>query len=93
MEVPESVNRKIALFKANGRIYREDNELFSEMGWLQVMLGQGIKPEAYHSLADSLTDETLNEYLANVKIIVDKANALLPSHSEYISRYCAAVKI
>ena len=93
MDVPESVTRKIDLFKANGRIYREDNELFAEMGWLQVMLGQRIKPSTYHSLADSLTDEQLSEYLGNVKIIVDKAAALLPTHSEFIRRSCAAKKI
>jgi tryptophan halogenase len=93
MEVPESVNRKIELFKAGGRIYREDNELFAEMGWLQVMLGQGIQPDTYHSLVDSLTDDTLKEYLGNVKTIVDKANALLPAHREYIAKCCAAGKL
>ncbi len=90
MSVPESVTRKMQLFKASGRIYREANELFTEVGWLQVMLGQRIAPEAYHSLADALTPEQLNEYLSNVKTIVNKAAGMLPQHSEYILKNCAA---
>jgi tryptophan halogenase len=84
MEVPDSVTRKIELFKANGRIYREDNELFAELGWLQIMLGQGLVPDNYHSLVDALTQDQLQEYMANIRTLVNKAVAVLPSHNEYI---------
>ncbi len=87
--VPESVTRKINLFKHSGRIFREGNELFTEVGWLQVMLGQGIQPQSYHSLADALTGDQLIEYLTNVKTLVNKAAAALPSHSDYIMKHCS----
>ncbi|RYZ92454.1 MAG: hypothetical protein EOO68_22715, partial [Moraxellaceae bacterium] len=93
MEIPESVTRKINLFKGGGRIYREDNELFSELGWLQVMLGQGLRPASYHPLVDAITNDQLEEYLANVKTLVDKAVAVLPLHSEYILRNCASADL
>lgn len=93
MDVPKSVTRKMALFKAGGKIFREDNELFAEMGWLQVMLGQRIEPQSYHPLADALTQEQLQEYLANVKTIVNKAVKVLPDHRDYIAQHCAATKM
>ena len=34
------------LFCSNGRVFREGAELFTELSWLQVMHGQGLKPHA-----------------------------------------------
>jgi tryptophan halogenase len=93
MPVPDSVTRKLELFRANGRIYREDNELFTELAWLQVMVGQGIKPRAYHPLADNLTSVQLREYLANVQTIALKAANALPAHRDYIAHYCATTAL
>src|SRR6476646_495695 len=44
MELPERLAHKLALFRANARIVREHEELFTETGWMQVMIGQGIMP-------------------------------------------------
>jgi len=90
MSVPIGLQRKLDLFKANGRIYREAEELFTELGWLQVMLGQGIVPQRYHPMADTLSEAQLEEFLSTVSIIIDKALALMPSHRKYISQHCAA---
>jgi len=87
------LKRKMNLFKESARLFRDDNELFSEMGWLQVMIGQRITPKSHHPLADALTAEELKEYLANIKTIVGKAAAVLPTHEAYIAKFCAAVKI
>ena len=39
MSVPDTLAHKIDLFKANGRVVRENAELFSEISWVEVMLG------------------------------------------------------
>ena len=41
-----TLQRKIDLWRTNGRIFREDDELFSEESWIQVFLGQGIVPKS-----------------------------------------------
>jgi tryptophan 7-halogenase len=63
MVIPDSLQHKIDLFEANGRIVRFNEELFTELGWLQVMWGQGLRPRGYHPLADQLATAQLNEFL------------------------------
>lgn len=90
MEVPDNLTRKLNLFKNNGRLFRDNNELFTETGWLQVLIGQGVTPNAYHPMADALPVNHLSDYLANIKTIVTKAAKLLPTHQSYIAKHCAA---
>ncbi len=46
MEVPERLIDTMELFRSRGRIARSDNALFDDHAWRQVMLGQGMRPEA-----------------------------------------------
>jgi tryptophan halogenase len=89
MAVPDGLARRVALFRANGRIFRTSEELFAEVGWLQVMLGQGVMPQGYHPLADQPTRAQLAEFLGlnrrHVGHVVDR----LPSHADFIARHCA----
>jgi tryptophan halogenase len=89
MAVPDSLERRVALFRANGRIFRNSEELFAEVGWLQVMLGQGVVPEGYHPLADQLSPEQLGEFLGLAGKHVDHVVGQLPAHQDFIARHCA----
>lgn len=90
MELPEGLRRKIDLFKATGRIFREQDELFTEVGWLQVMIGQNIMPETYHPLADVLTHDELAGFLRDLETIVAAPASRLPTHQDFIAQSCAA---
>jgi len=90
MSVPDELQAKIDLFRATGRIYREHEELFTELGWQQVFLGQRIMPERYHPLADALSGEQLDQFLADLRAVIARAASGLPRHEDYIARHCAA---
>jgi len=90
MPIPDSLAAKIDLFKANGRIVRFNEELFTELGWLQVMWGQGLRPEGYHPLADQLTHEQLNEFMAVSHKHAAHVASQMPDHKAYIAANCAA---
>lgn len=90
MAIPDSLAHKMNVFRETGRIFRFNNELFSEAGWLQVLVGQGVMPADYHPLADSLTDSQLYEYLKNLTTIIDANAGRLPSHSDFIAKHCPA---
>ncbi|MDP8994083.1 MAG: tryptophan 7-halogenase [Pseudomonadota bacterium] len=87
---PESLAHRMALFAANGRIFRPQEELFAEVAWLQVMTGQGLRPRGYDPLADQLSPGQLDELLALVERHVAHVVDKLPPHAEFIARHCAA---
>ena len=90
MAIPESLQAKIDLFRATGRIYREHEELFTEAGWLQIMLGQGIEPQGYHPAADILSDDDLSRFLQDIGRLIDAAVSAMPAHEAFIAQHCAA---
>ncbi len=90
MAVPAALQAKLDLFRSTGRIYREHEELFTEPGWLQVMVGQRIIPSRFHPLAAALSDAQLAEFLGNIRTLIDRAAASAPLHVDYIRANCAA---
>jgi len=93
MDVPDSLIHKLELFKAHGRIVRNDAELFTEYSWLQVMEGQNLKPERYHPLVDLQSEEATAEYLEGVRNVIAKCVDVMPDHAAYIAEHCAAPKL
>jgi tryptophan halogenase len=90
MEVPETLLRKIDLFAANGRIFREDEELFSEESWIQVFLGQGVIPRGYDPLVDIKSEPQIEQFLGNVERVIRKCVDLMPTHADYVAKTCPA---
>ncbi|HEV7234396.1 MAG TPA: tryptophan halogenase family protein, partial [Sphingorhabdus sp.] len=90
MEIPDSLAAKLELFKSNGRITRFNEELFTELGWLQVMWGQGLRPNGYHPLADQLAPEQLSEFMGISHKHAAHVASQMPPHKDYIAATCAA---
>ncbi|MGN6376607.1 MAG: tryptophan halogenase family protein [Sphingomonas sp.] len=90
MAIPDTLAEKLALFRANGRIVRLNDELFSEPGWLQVMVGQGVMPSGYHPLADAPSDGELRELLALIRQAVARHVTSMPQHSAFLADHCRA---
>jgi len=90
MAIPHSLSHKIELFRETGRVFRKNEELFAENSWVQVMLGQGIMPRAYHPVATKLSDAELDHLLHGLRESVERTVASLPRHHEYVAQYCGA---
>jgi tryptophan 7-halogenase len=90
MSIPDTLKRKIDLFSSNGRTYRDGNELFTEMSWLQVMVGQRISPRGYHPFADLAPESEVIAHLRNVEQVIAKCVNAMPTQSEFIAKNCAA---
>ncbi|MBU4433192.1 MAG: tryptophan 7-halogenase [Alphaproteobacteria bacterium] len=93
MAIPDTLARKIDLFAQAGRLYREDEDLFAEVSWLQVLLGQGIEPLGHHPLADGLSDDQLAGFLDDLRQILGGAARALPDHTAFIARHCRAASL
>ncbi|NRQ41724.1 tryptophan 7-halogenase [Rheinheimera sp. YQF-2] len=86
MALPDSLAQRIELFRQSGAVFRQQDELFTEVAWQQVMLGQHLRPQHYHPLADSLTDSQLNGFLADLKAIISSTAAQLPLYQQFLQR-------
>lgn len=86
MALPTSLQERIAIFRENGRLYRHDNELFSETSWLAVMHGQGLVPRRYHPLVDLLPEGELDKRMAHIANAMRHAVDRMPSHQQFLDQ-------
>ncbi|MFT3997536.1 MAG: tryptophan 7-halogenase [Asticcacaulis sp.] len=93
MTLPDSLTHKIAYFREHGRLLIEEDDLFRESNWAQVLIGQGIIPNAPSPLTHAVEDGALSDYMANIRQLVAHAASGLPSHADYIARTCRATPI
>lgn len=92
MPIPDTLEQKIELFRETGRVFRRNEELFQENSWVQVMMGQGITPRAYHPIATKLSDAEVDKLLGTIRSNVEQTVAGLPGHAAYVARYCGVVE-
>ena len=86
MEVPETLARRIELWRLHGRVFREGYELFGVVSWVAVMLGQNIWPEAYDTIVDSLDEGRVAQAMAQMREDYRKAAEALPNQAEFLRR-------
>ncbi|MGH8222692.1 MAG: tryptophan halogenase family protein, partial [Woeseiaceae bacterium] len=90
LKIPPELERKIAVFRGSGRLLRHADELFTEVAWLQLMVGQGILPTAHHALADRLTMSQLDGFLSDLRKLIGRSVESLPTHRAYLEQHCRA---
>jgi tryptophan halogenase len=90
MSVPDSLTEKIELFRHNGQIFREDDELFTETSWAAVMMGQGIMMAGHNAMADTVKEPTtcreIDAMEQSIRFVVEH----MPAHGDYLKKYCPA---
>jgi tryptophan halogenase len=89
MEVPESLSRRMEIYRDSARIFWSSEELFTANSWNQVMLGQGIVPKTYHPVADLMSSEELQRYLSGYRQTIQHFVQSLPTHADFLKTYCA----
>jgi tryptophan halogenase len=90
MEIPETLKTKIDLFRARGRLFRYEDELFADANWIAVMVGQNILPESYDPLADAVDIRAVKESADKMRELFLRAALSLPDHRAFLDQCCAA---
>jgi len=88
MDIPDSLQHRLDLFADTGRVFEGEGDIFRENSWTQVMLGQGIEPKSYHPIVDMMDDQELRQFMQIQRQKVDVVVKQLPTHQEFINRYC-----
>jgi tryptophan halogenase len=89
MAIPATLQSKLDLYQSRGRIVRDNNELFAEVGWLQVLHGQGIQARGYHPLVDLLPEADVSAFLGEVAGVIKKCVAVMPAHQSFVEKIIA----
>jgi len=90
MEIPETLAKRIRLFKESAHAYQADGELFRVDSWIAVMLGQRIQPGHYHPFARTVPDGDLVQSLNSFRGQVAQTVGRLPAQMDFINQYCKA---
>ena len=91
MAIPDTLQAKIDLYEANGRLFRENNELFNEISWFSVMNGQGIVPRSYHPLVKNMAEQQRQQNLSHIAGAMHEAEQQMPDHKSYLQKYCSGI--
>jgi tryptophan halogenase len=90
MSIPPELQANIDLFRDSGRFFRNGTEMFAEISWIQVMVGQGILPQAWHPLVNNVPDAELRRFVDSIGKTISNCVDAMPTHQAFIDRYCAA---
>ena len=90
MAVPDSLSRKMELFRHSGIIESYKDGLFTPPSWLSVLVGQGMTPEHYHPLAEAQPLERMLGELEELRIDIQERVEEMPKHASFIARYANA---
>ena len=85
MEIPDTLAEKIELFREAGLVMREEDELFLDDSWGQVMIGQGIMPRSWSPLADNVPGEDIGPFLESLNRSYRLRAESLPLHREFVA--------
>jgi tryptophan halogenase len=90
MAIPERLQEKVAIYRNNGRTFREDEELFNDTSWFAVLTGQCGQPKSYDPVAEMMSVEETGKRLAQIRTAVFNSADFMPTHREFIDQNCAA---
>jgi tryptophan halogenase len=91
MDIPDTLARKIEHFRRYGRLVSEGPELFGNASWLAVHVGQLNWPQRHDPLAD-LRGVDGAAMLARQRDAMARAADAMPTHADFIARYCASAR-
>ena len=87
MPIPDSLQEKINLFKARGRVSKYQQGLFLEPSWLAVYLGQRVLPDAWDQRVDLAPAAELKEQLHSTRDEIARAVASMAEHRDFIEQH------
>ncbi|MCF6217076.1 MAG: tryptophan 7-halogenase [Emcibacter sp.] len=92
MNIPDTLQEKLDLFKWNGQFFREEDELFTATSWVAVMMGQGIEPQTYNPVVDALDEGKMARELDEIEKSIQYLVKNMPEHDDFVKQYCPAVR-
>ncbi len=91
MAVPDNLQARIELFRETGMAFQAAGELFRVDSWVQVMMGQGVEPQAWHRFGGLMNRQELDGVFDGLKKRVDQSVVAMTPHDTFVKQYCPFV--
>ncbi len=88
-DVPDSLAERMALFAEGAVAYQTADDLFRVDSWLQVMMGQGVTPKAWHLVGKLIDRQKRTATLEGLKAEIARSVAAMPPQDAFLARYLA----
>ncbi len=86
MDIPDRLKNKMAIFADSAAIFNDNNDIFRDASWLQVMMGQGSKPTDFHPAAKVPSNEDLLKTMHNLLRTKQQPLGHLTAHDQYLAQ-------
>lgn len=90
MPIPERLAEKMRVYRAHGRVFRENEELFNDTSWFAVMHGQLLPTRGHDPLADAMDLDTTRARLSEIAGAIAASADYMPGHRAFIDAHCRA---
>ena len=89
LELGETLRQRIAEFEAANQIQPRLDELFTEVAWLQVLVGQGLTARSWNPIANRYPEADLAAFLDAAQQAAIETVRPMPRHMDFLARLCA----
>ncbi len=90
MDIPDSLKAQMEMFVRQADVMVSSDDLFKDPSWFAVLMGQGLYPRNYHTVADAISEAELKERLLRLRNGVQARLKPLPTHEQFLARTCPA---
>lgn len=90
MVLPEGLQHKLDVFRANGSVVEGLEPLFREVSWYAVLNGMGVRPRSYNPLVERIDFTGMPTEMDQAATILERFVTGLPTHQDFIRDHCAA---
>jgi tryptophan 7-halogenase len=91
MAVPDTLQDKMELWRASGRVASYTQGLFFEASWIAVYVGQGVIPRGWDQRADLFERKDLEAAVERLRGKIDAAVSQMPEQAEFLAQRNASI--
>jgi len=88
MQLPDSLQEKMEVFKRRGHIHRYRDGLFPPASWTAIYTGQRIFPDGYDRQADNIDFDEMIRAMTELRDRIAANVATMPNHADFVRDYC-----
>lgn len=86
LELPDSLARRLSLYRATGRIAALQSALFGELDWFWILEGMGVIPGDYDPMVDTVDFEQVKRVMLAISQKVSADASRAPTHDSFFAQ-------